>query len=201
MDLKFSPREATLYFYNNNEIYRFKPKLILAPLKAFFQTNATGVTVGDTIRFYDVSSGYLDSYHWHFGDVTKSEEKNPTHTTHIYLNYGYYKAKLTVAKGRKVSQYEILLTILPALKSHFHFVKDESMCPVAVRFVNTSTGKIDSSRWDFQNNFSLRYNREKEPTCYYGISGAYNVTLTVYGMKNSSRVMKKVNVNVPVTPF
>jgi PKD repeat protein len=198
LGLKFSPGEDTLYFYNNNEIYRFKPDLTLTPLRAFFQTNVTEAVVGDTIRFYDGSSGYPESYHWDFGDGTTSDEKNPTH---VYSNEGYFKPKLTITRGQEISQYEITLTISPALKADFQFVKDESVCPAVVKFENTSIGKIDSLRWDFGDGYSNTYSSEQEFIHYYGVNGTYPITLQIYGMKNSSKVVKKININVPVTQF
>jgi PKD repeat protein len=197
-DLKFSPGEDTLYFYDKNELYRFRPELTRAPLQALFQTNVTEAIVGATLRFYDFSSGHPDSYHWDFGDGTTSDEVNPTH---VYLNYGYFKPTLTITRGGKASQYEILLTISPALRADFQFVKDESVCPAVVRFVSTSIGKIDSLTWQFNAGCCETYSHEQEPIHYYEVSGNYEVTLQIYGMKNSSKVLKKININVPKTPF
>lgn len=196
-DLKFSPSEDTLYFHNGNEIYRFDPNL-LSPFKAFFYTNTIEAIVGDTVKFFDFSSGNPDSYFWDFGDGNTSNEKNPIH---IYRTHGYFKAKLITIRKGEISEYDTTITVSPYLLASFHYVKDESTCPVFVRFQNTSIGsRIDSVLWDFGEYYSS-ISREFNPTYQYKLSDEYEVTLKIYGMKNTSSVKKKIKINVPQVPL
>lgn len=198
LNLKFSPDNRYLYFYVGNEIYRFKHKLNLSPLKAFFYTDSSESLVGETIKFFDRSTGEPESYHWDFGDGTTSSEKNPVH---IYQQHGYFKPKLKVTRGGEISEYDTTLTISPVLKANFQYVKDESVCPAVIRFTNTSSGsRIDSVIWSFGDYYSS-YSKEYHPVHYYKLSGEYEVDLTVYGMKNSSSIKKKIKINVPEIPL
>lgn len=190
-NFKLSPDESTFYFQTNNEIYRFKPVFRPSPLKAFFYTTSVEALVGQTIQFYNVSSGNPDSYYWDFGDGTYSTEKNPTHT---YLSDGYYKPRLIVKRGNETSYYEITLTISPIIKADFEYIKDESNCPVLVRFRNTSSGKIEDITWDFGDKST---SKEVDPIHEYKVSGEYKVTLTVKSMKNSNSISKTLKINLP----
>ena len=49
---------------------------------------------GLTVKWQDLSTGYITRWHWDFGDGSTSNEQNPTHT---YAAHGDYDVTLTVS--------------------------------------------------------------------------------------------------------
>jgi len=86
----------------NNDI-AWKSAAIPDPLVAAFSTNISGdLYQGDSVSFYDKSSGSPTSYLWDFGDGSSSTLQNPTH---VYTTAGSMEVKLTVRRGSESDEF------------------------------------------------------------------------------------------------
>lgn len=64
------------------------------PPRADFRADRTSVEYPETtVQFTDLSTGYVTSWEWDFGDGFTSDERNPSHE---YFGDGQYTVKLTV---------------------------------------------------------------------------------------------------------
>ncbi len=84
--------------------------------------------VQDHVQFYDVSSdanGEIVAWHWNFGDMTSSAERNPTH---VYQMPGTYSPTITVTDNHGgISHKSRTISIDPFLiPSVYTYVKDIS---------------------------------------------------------------------------
>ncbi len=61
--------------------------------RADFEAGTTSVDVGDSVQFFDRSSGPVQGWSWDFGDGSTSTAQNPSHT---YTAAGDYTVSLTV---------------------------------------------------------------------------------------------------------
>jgi PKD repeat protein len=79
------------------------------------------------------------------------------------------------------------------------FTQDRTIgqSPLAIRFVNLSSGNITSFNWSFGDGLS---SRDANPTHTFQNSGLYNVTLTVVGPGGSSNVSQQINVQAATAP-
>jgi PKD repeat protein len=73
--------------------------------------------------------------------------------------------------------------------------------PLTVRFVNQSSGEINSLTWNFGDGSS---SNERDPVKTFNTAGLFNVTLTVAGPGGTSNVSRQISVqnqNAPVSAF
>jgi len=153
---------------------------VAAPVANFYGSPTSGERPL-TVNFTNTSTGSVTSWSWTFGDSGTSTQQNPSH---IYSNPGAYTVSLT-ANGPGGSDVEtksnyITVTSPPAEPN---FVADvtSGLVPLTVQFTDTSTGTIDTWKWDFNGDGVFEYSDshgEIEPTTYSTI-GVYNVTLKV----------------------
>jgi len=77
-------------------------------LRAAPTANFTGTIKADglTVKWQDLSTGYVTRWHWDFGDGTTSNRRNPPHT---YAGHGDYDVTLTVTgPGGRDSRTKVL---------------------------------------------------------------------------------------------
>ncbi len=190
-DLKFSSDEEYLYFSSGNAIYRMKANFKEIPPKVYFFLNPKQTLVGKTVEFLNYSVGDFDEFFWEFGDGQTSKERQPKH---IYLNYGKFRVVLRGRKGNQTFVAEDTVIVSPNLKADFHYVVDQTVCRVFVRFENTSIGAYDSVLWDFGDGTK---SQETNPIHYYNLGGKYKVSLTIKGLNNTSSITKEITIDVP----
>lgn len=73
------------------------PVQLPAPVISALVANFTCAVTGDTVQFFDLSTGNPTSWRWEFGDGGKSSKQNPTHTYKVVLSD--YLVILTVSKA------------------------------------------------------------------------------------------------------
>ncbi len=189
--LRLSSNDEFLYFVNNNEIYRFKTSFKDIPPKLHFIPYPKELLVGNSVEFLNYSSGKFDEIMWDFGDGNKSTEWQPKH---IYYKYGIFQVVLVAKKGNQTFVATDTVIVSPKLSADFQFVVDWSVCPIFVKFNNTSLGVIDSLFWDFGDGTT---SREFKPIHYYYLGGKYTVKLKIYGMKSVSETSKDIFLKAP----
>lgn len=145
-----------------------------------------------TVSFIDLSTGpdpsyimYPDSSDWWFGDGGFSmNNSNPTHT---YNNPGSYTVKLRVVGEGGTSTDSLInfINVYDITTARFAVIGDTIVCKNdflqhQVKFINQTTGNIDSVLWDFDDGTSL-VTTDTEIVHAYITPGIYSVTMTAYG--------------------
>jgi PKD repeat protein len=134
------------------------------------------------VNFTDTSSGSVDSWDWSFGDGGTSSAQSPSHT---YTSAGSYTVTLTVAgpAGSDATTCSDCVTVTEppppppeAPIAGFTYNPPSGDAPLAVAFVDLSTGAIDSWDWNFGDGGT---SSEQNPSYTYTAAGNYTVTLTV----------------------
>ncbi len=153
---------------------------VYTPVTADFSANATQVLVGQSISFTadptDGSGSF--TYGWDFGDISTSDEENPTHS---YATVGTYTVALTVTDtlgGGDTETKDNYITVYDTLVATATSDNDTVAVGETVSFTGSATGGKPgySYDWDFGDTNS---STEQNPTHSYGAKGVYTVTLTV----------------------
>ncbi len=85
--------------YHNNKKNGYSVRCIMNDdehVVADFSVNKTEVSIGEELKFTDLSSGDPIFWTWKFGDCSRSNEQNPSH---IYSSPGTYSVSLSVTHG------------------------------------------------------------------------------------------------------
>lgn len=132
--------------------------------------------VDNTLQFWDLSFGNIDSWQWDFGDGNTSEEQNPAHT---FSQPGIYEVCLTITDYQEfcTDTYCKEVEVLPSAQcnANFAFFHDPNE-PLTLNFLDNSTGNPDAWYWDFgDGNTSM----EQNPSYSFSSEGIYDVCLTI----------------------
>ncbi len=141
---------------------------------------------GNTIAFYNLSTGFLDDVIWDFGDGTQtSHEYEPVHT---FPQAGIYQVCLAVISNFSNCQDVMCLEIMVGdtvseCHASFSFVVDSVPGNINhYQFFDTSLGtNISSWYWDMGDGY---HSWMRNPEHTYAESGTYQVCLTVSGSGN-----------------
>jgi len=156
-------------------------------------------TAGDAplaVKFTDVSTGDVTTRTWDFGDGGSGAESEISHT---YSKSGTYTARLTIKGPGGESQAEKNIVVAEPVstpKAEFSTDTVSGVVPLAVSFMDMSTGSISSWIWDFGDGTS---STETNPMHTYSSAGSYRAGLTVSGPGGSSHSEKGIIVNEPTT--
>jgi len=146
------------------------------------------------IIFTNTSTGSFDTYSWDFGDGSPlSIEENPIHN---YTMPGQYTVRLT-ASGPNVSDDStqiVTIEINPPV-ANFSFQNNECLAPCTIDFSSTSSGMIDSLRWDFGDGNSSNL---MNPSHTFTQGGKYGVSLTAFGNSLDSTKIDSIIIFTPV---
>lgn len=165
---------------------------------ASFSANTSSGAAPLTVYFTDQSSGDLASWAWSFGDGQSATTQNPTHT---YTDPGSYSVTLTVTSRAGLtdtyfeSEYitvedadavttttttEVTTTVTTAttVTAAFSATPVSGGSPLNVTFTESSTGDIDTYKWDFGDG---QQSKTRNPSHVYTVPGKYSVWLTVTG--------------------
>lgn len=188
-NLHFQKQEEYLYFTNKG-IYIARIK---NPLRDNILRSISGVgrkirQLGDTIQFYNFSTGNPDEYMWDFGDGNTSTEKEPTHQ---YSETGKYQVVLSASKDGETKYDTLNLHIIPDFKADFDIVEKPTTLPLNFVFENTSYGDIDSLVWDFGDGNQSRKPDKRILHSYLGLD-TFEVKLKVYSNIFSDSVTKQI---------
>ncbi len=156
-------------------------------------------TAGDAplaVTFTDVSTGDVTTRTWDFGDGGSGAESEISHT---FSKSGSYTARLTIKGPAGESQAETNIIVSDPVstpKAGFSTDTVSGVAPLAVSFMDMSTGSISSWSWDFGDGTS---SAETNPMHTYSSAGSYQAGLTVSGPGGSSHSEKGIIVSEPTT--
>lgn len=172
---------------------------VLEPLKANFSADIREGLGPLTVVFRDRSNDDVDYWEWDFGDGGSSNEQNPTHT---YQSTGTYTVRLTATgdAGRDMSEKVGYITVTSILEPTASFTANvtRGAAPLAVQFLDTSTGNLSSRSWDFGDG---KISAEKNPVHIFMRPGTYTVNLTVEGGGDHSTKTTQIQVQIPGPPI
>jgi len=136
-----------------------------------------------TVKFINLSDGYVDTYNWEFGDGGTSSERSPIHR---YTEAGIYDVKLTVSRDGMPDVVAVELALITAIDRDATVIPFFAAAPwsptngppeLTVDFEDKSIGQITGWAWDFGDGSlpdTARY-----PTHTFKYIDTYDVTLTV----------------------
>jgi len=145
------------------------------PVADFFTSTRYG-PAPFTVSFSDSSRGYIPmTYQWEFGDGTRSDWQNPTHT---YRSEGEYTVRLTVTNqyGSDTKTAIAFIGVGNPPETDFSGTPREGPFPLTITFTDTSKNKPASWHWDFGDGTS---STEQNPSHTYTQPGIYPVRLKV----------------------
>jgi PKD repeat protein len=164
-----------------------------APVAQFTGSPTSGVAPL-AASFANSSTGSITSYAWDFGDGATSTLANPSHS---YAAAGVYTVKLNVTGpgGSNTQTRSNYLTVTTSSAPVAQFIGRPSsgVAPLAVSFVNTSTGSMTSYAWDFGDGAT---STAASPSHSYAVAGVYTVTLKVTGPGGSNMMTRTDYVSV-----
>jgi PKD repeat protein len=145
---------------------------------------------GNTIHFFDLSTGDIAYWYWSFGDGTYSTENNPVHT---YPGPGYYLVSLTVTSWNQSCSDQVFDTIYvssgPDCQAYFTYASDPAVGNNTIVFTDLSTGSPSAWFWNFGDGTS---GSVQNPIHTFAGPGIYNVCLTITGNNCTSTFCKDV---------
>ena len=140
------------------------------------------------VEFEDESEGFFpSSWEWSFGDGSKSDERNPSHT---YDEPGSYAVTLTVTDlcDTKTERAENFIRVRAPSEASFTASPGDGCAPLSVKLRDTSKGQVKARVWDFGDGAT---SQDADPTHVYTAPGKYTVTLTVSGECGSDTEARK----------
>lgn len=166
-------------------------------IEAEFSAAPTNGPAPLTVAFTDQSTGAIASRTWDFGDGANSTDANPTHT---FSNPGIYRVILSVSNATGASsQYKTITVTPPRPVANFTASPLSGTVPLAVSFVDSSTGNVTSWAWSFGDG---GISTSQNPTHTYNEDGSYAVSLIVSGPNGpSDPKAAQINVDPPPAPI
>lgn len=171
----------------------------LSPPVADFEADTTITTMGDTVRYTDISQNYPNQWVWEFegANITTSYEQNPAV---VYVDSGYFDVKLTATNPDGTDE---------ILKEDYIYVNFVDL-PVAdftsdtavlvpwedVNFFDLSTGNPFEWSWEFEGGNPATSTDQNPTEIKYYSSGLYDVTLTATNGGGSNTTTKEDYINV-----
>ena len=163
--------------------------------KIDFSGDPTSGVAPLTVNFTATNTGgNVTTWAWDFGDNTTSNVQDPSHT---YTAVGNYTVTLTATGpgGNNTVTKVGYITALESPQANFTATPTTGPAPLAVQFIDNSTGNPISWSWDFGDERSAT---TKNPGVTYQKPGIYNVNLTVtYNDGSSLRIDHCINVTQP----
>ena len=168
---------------------------IPAPVAEFAATPISGAAPL-TVGFQDFSTNIVTQWTWSFGDGGSSKEENPAHS---YASPGTYTVSLT-ATGPGGSDTETkpghIVVYAPPVAG-FSGSPTAGPLPLAVSFVDSSTGDVTSHSWSFGDGGTSTL---ANPQHNYTSAGVYSVTLQVSGPGGSDTLIRDSYVETFTAP-
>jgi len=130
------------------------------------------------VQFTDASTGYPNSWLWHFGDGSTSNEQNPVHP---YYDPGVYEVCLVIEHSDSlyycldsICKTVIIPDTLECEAIYSYNISEED--PMEVHFTDESNGNITDWEWNFGDGVT---SNEQNPVHAYAEEGEYLVCLKV----------------------
>jgi PKD repeat protein len=183
------------------------------PVAGFTATPQSGIAPL-SVSFIDQSSGSPPlSFAWNFGDNITSVEQNPVH---VYTAPGTYSVTLitTNAGGSSTAYKEDYITVgaVAPLEADFSANVTNGTLPLAVQFIDESTGDPGAWSWAFQKGsfyilgdgtvaipnplYGYETSAERNPVVLYTSPGNFTVSLTVSRTGETDSVTKEGYIQV-----
>ncbi len=154
-----------------------------------------------TVKFSDLSSGFIDKWLWNFGDGETSSDQNPTHK---YEKAGTFTVSLTIEgpAGADTEKKNDFIKVLPPPPPIANFRADptEGSVLFVVKFTELSFGAIDKWLWDFGDG---QTSNEQSAVHEYMEEGTFTVSLTVNGPQGADTETKRNMISAfpPIADF
>ncbi|HPG37899.1 MAG TPA: PKD domain-containing protein [bacterium] len=151
-----------------------------------------------TVQFSSLSTGFIQTWLWSFGDGVFSNQQNPLYT---YNNPGNYSVNLSVVGpggSDQLNKESYISVLYPPPAAEFTAEPTSGVIPLTVQFTNFSTGQISSYLWKFGDGDS---SVTPNPTHTYTIAGSYSVSLYISGPGGNDSITKESLITVmPLAP-
>ena len=196
------PHDTGPGYVDPDDINTIRP-LTIARTPAFTINHVPMVTAGFTadpdtsfapteIAFISTSTGPVEHFAWDFDDGQVSDRRNPLHA---YATPGLYDVSLTVTGPDNSDTVVRTVNVEdPTVVADFSFSADGIYAPLAVDFVNLSTGEIVYQEWDFGDGTT---SGQIDGVHTFTAPGAYDVTLTITGTINTHSTTRTITVSDP----
>lgn len=152
------------------------------------------------VSFTDLSTGYIDTWNWDFGDPASGADNysNDENPTHLYRSTGKYTITLTVigpgGTDTAIKEHFIIVKTVPI--ADFEFSLHDGCQSTTVSFTDRSIG-ADTWYWTFGDG---NYSSDQNPTHTYASAGTYTVTLKAYNECGRDLKERKVIISVGADP-
>ena len=149
--------------------------LVISKPEAIFRSADSVSCTNKPVRFQNLSTGPVLTYHWDFGDGQSSVQQNPIHN---YAAEGVYNISLAIEDlyGCRDTLIKPLYILIKNPVAQFSMSDSVSSCPpLVVNFTNQSQHFI-SHEWDFGDGTRSSL---QNPLHFYTYPGTYRAKLTV----------------------
>jgi len=165
------------------------PRYTISPPSPDFAASPTSGSPPLTVRFTDLSTGTITSWHWNFGDGTSSSAQNSSHT---YIDPGTYTVTLLVIgpAGRNSKTIHGYIQVGTSLAADFQ-CPSTAYVGLGVLFRDLSTGDITSWLWNFGDG---SISTDQNPVHTFSGEGIYEMMLTVSGPRGTDTTTCTVEV-------
>lgn len=186
---KYTVKLTVFNAYGNDTEIKTDYITVFPPPIADFTADITSGAPPLVVHFTDLSTNNATLWAWDFGDLSFSEEQNPTHT---YSSDGSYSVTLIASNdaGGDDETKTNYITVGAPPTADFEADTISGPAPLSVFFTDLSTHVPTSWEWDFDNNGSV--DSTDQYTCYmYFSEGTYTVKLTVtnaYGSDTETKL-------------
>ena len=174
----------------------------VAPPVANFAALPTSGEAPLSVNFSDLSSGAPTAWAWDFGDGGTSTLQNPSH---VYSAAGTFSVGLTATNAGGASSSTragLVRATDPVATPVADFVASTTSgtLPLAVAFVETSTGPVTSWSWNFGDGST---STARNPNHTYTAAGTYTVSMTVSGPGGADTLVRAghITASEPSTQF
>ncbi|MBL6662618.1 MAG: PKD domain-containing protein [Flavobacteriales bacterium] len=172
---------------------------IVNPPIAGISANKDTICVGESITFYNQSTGYATSYIWNFGDGSSWTQVWNGNVTRAFYSPGDYEVllipQLTGGICRDTATVKIHVSDVP--NANFSFDNNNGCDSMYVQINNLSSNDVIQWNWDFGNGNTD--NSSSPPLQHYSSSGSCNVTLNVLNSSGCTNSLSKI-INLYQTP-
>lgn len=168
-------------------------------LRAAFSTSVRSGNVPLVVTLNDESTGAITDYAWDIDEDGTIDNREPGPITVTFDTPGTHTIRLTVMDDsgesdtvtRTIIASEGNIDIPPPVAS-FDATPVTGEAPLAVSFVNQSSGEINTYSWDFDDNGEIDSEENTPPPFVYQMPGIYQAVLIVTGPGGASEAYTQI---------
>lgn len=182
----------------------FQTVEITAPPTAAISSNKDTICEGESVRFFNNSSGSANQFFWDFDRGSGFQQLNGNNKNRTYNTAGDYTIRLVVGIAGAAGCSDtasVDLYVNPSPTADFTFTPDNQCDSATVSFTNTSLGNIVQWDWDFGN--GNVFSGQNPPAQFYASPNTYSVLLEVTNNQGCiDSIRKDVRIReIPVADF